>query len=79
MLAVVCSAWCYYLYGNALSAMSPMASAIYINLIPLTTIIAGVLFLGETITPVNGIGGVLVVVSIAMVNFAEAKAAMKGE
>ena len=79
VLAVVCSAWCYYLYGNALSAMSPMASAIYINLIPLTTIIAGVLFLGEMITPVNGIGGVLVVVSIAMVNFAEAKAAMKGE
>lgn len=78
LLAVVCSAWCYYLYGNALSAMSPMASAIYINLIPLTTIIAGVLFLGEKITPVNGIGGLLVVASIAMVNVEEARAARRG-
>ena len=79
LLAVVCSAWCYYLYGNALSAMSPLASAIYINLIPLTTIIAGVLFLGESITMVNGIGGLLVVISIGMVNYAEIKAAAKGE
>ena len=79
LLAMVCSAWCYYLYGNALSAMSPLASAIYINLIPLTTIIAGVLFLGESITMVNGIGGLLVVISIGMVNYAEIKAAAKGE
>ena len=79
LLAVVCSAWCYYLYGNALSAMSPLASAIYINLSPLTTIIAGVLFLGESITMVNGIGGLLVVISIGMVNYAEIKAAAKGE
>ena len=73
VLAVICSALCYYLYGNALSAMSPLASAIYINLIPLTTIIAGVMFLNESITWINAVGGLLIVVSIAMVNIAEAR------
>lgn len=73
VLAAICSALCYYLYGNALPAMSPLASAIYINLIPLTTIIAGVMFLNESITWINAVGGLLIVVSIAMVNIAEAR------
>ena len=52
VLALVCSALCYYLYGNALATLSPLASAIFVNLIPLTTLIAGVLFfsLGEKLT-----------------------------
>ena len=53
------------------SAMSPLASAIYINLIPLTTIISGVLFLGETLTWVNALGGLLIIISIAMVNLSD--------
>lgn len=72
-LAVVCSALCYYLYGVALPVMSPLASAIYINLIPLTTIISGILFLGESLTLQNALGGALIVASIAMVNAAEGK------
>ena len=71
LLAVICSALCYYMYGNSLSAMSPLASAIYINLIPLTTIISGVLFLGETLTWVNALGGLLIIISIAMVNLSD--------
>lgn len=72
-LAVVCSALCYWLYGNALYAMSPLASAIYINLIPLTTIIGGVLLLGETLTWQAVVGGTMIIGSIFLVNTAEGK------
>lgn len=72
-LAVICSALCYWLYGNALYEMSPLASAIYINLIPLTTIIGGVLLLGETLTWQAVVGGVMIIGSIFLVNTAEGK------
>lgn len=74
VLAVVCSALCYYLYGNALFEMSPLASAIFINLIPLTTMVGGVLLLGETLTWLTVIGGGLIIGSIFLVNMTEQKA-----
>lgn len=69
VLAAVCSALCYWLYGNALSALSPLASAIFINLIPLTTILAGVSLLGESMMWLQGVGGVMIVASIFIVTF----------
>lgn len=74
LLAVVCSALCYYLYGNAIYAMSPLASAIFINLTPLTTVLGGVLLLGESITWLTVAGGALVIASIFLVNVQEKKA-----
>lgn len=71
VLAVICSAWCYYLYGNALFAMSPLATAIFINLIPLTTMIGGVMLLGETLTWMTVAGGVMIIGSIFLVNIPE--------
>ena len=73
VLAVICSAWCYYLYGNALFEMSPLASAIFINLIPLTTMVGGVALLGEKLTWLTVIGGALVIGSIFLVNMTEKK------
>jgi len=74
MLALVCSALCYYLYGNALHEMSPLASAIYINLIPLTTMVGGVVLLGESLTWMTVAGGGMIIGSIFLVNMAEGKA-----
>ena len=74
VLAVICSALCYYLYGNALYEMSPLASAIFINLIPLTTIVGGVVLLGESLTWLTVAGGAMIIGSIFLVNMAEAKA-----
>lgn len=67
VLAVVCSALCYYLYGNAIDAMSPLATAIFINLTPLTTVLGGVLLLGEGITWLTVAGGGLIIGSIFLV------------
>lgn len=74
VLAVVCSAWCYYLYGNALHEMSPLASAIFINLIPLTTMIGGVVLLGEKLTWLTVLGGGMIIGSIFLVNMTEGRA-----
>ena len=73
VLALVCSALCYYLYGNALFEMSPLASAIFINLIPLTTLIGGAVLLNERITWLTLVGGGLIIGSIFLVNMAEDK------
>ena len=53
---------------NALAVLSPLASAIFINLIPLATMVAGVLFLGERLTWMTLLGGALNIGSIFMVN-----------
>lgn len=68
VLAVVCSALCYYLYGLVISEMSPLASAIFINLIPLTTMVGSVLLLGEALSWPSAAGGVLIIGSIFLVN-----------
>lgn len=73
VLAVVCSALCYWIYGNALSELSPLASAIFINLIPLTTILGGVFFLGESLSWMQAIGGILIVASIFVINLSGSK------
>lgn len=74
VLAVVCSALCYYLYGNALCEMSPLASAIFINLIPLTTMVGGVVLLDERLTWLTVLGGGMIIGSIFLVNMTEKKA-----
>lgn len=68
ILAAVCSALCYFLYGQVVGEMSPLASAIFINLIPLTTMVGGVAFLGEMLTWPMLLGGGMIIGSIFLVN-----------
>lgn len=74
VLAVVCSALCYVLYGDALMDMSPLASAIFINLGPLATMVGGVVLLGETVTWLTAAGGALIIGSIFLVTAGEERA-----
>lgn len=67
-LALVCSALCFFWYAQAISALSPIQSAIFINLNPIVAVIAGVLLLGETMMPLQLLGGALIVGSIVLVN-----------
>jgi drug/metabolite transporter (DMT)-like permease len=67
-LGLVCSALCYFLYGDALKHLSPVASAIFINLIPVVTILGGVAFLNERVTLMQLAGGLVIVLSIFLVN-----------
>ena len=76
-LAIICSALCYFLYGIALSHLSPVAISIFINLIPLVTILGGVAFLKETVTLPQMAGGLVIVASIFLVNLPEKRAAQE--
>lgn len=68
-LALVCSALCFFWYAQAISALSPIQAAIFVNLNPIVAVVAGVLLLGETVTGMQIVGGVLIVGSILLVNF----------
>lgn len=67
-LALVCSALCFFWYAQALSALSPIQAAIFINLSPVVTVLAGVWVLGEMVSPMQLFGGVLIIGSILLVN-----------
>ncbi len=73
LLAAVCSALCYWLYGNAIHVLTPLSAAIYINLIPLVTIIGGVFFLSEPFGPLQAAGGLLIIISIFIVSIPQNK------
>lgn len=67
-LGAVCSALCYVLYGHAIRVLTPLQGSIFINIIPLTAMGAGVAFLGETASWPSILGGALILLSILMIN-----------
>ena len=67
-LGAVCSALCYVLYGHAIRVLTPLQGSIFINIIPLIAMGAGVAFLGETASWPSILGGGLILLSILMIN-----------
>jgi drug/metabolite transporter (DMT)-like permease len=59
-LAVFCSALGYWLYANALKTLGVSVSSVFINLIPVVTVIAGFFFLRERLTGLQWAGAALV-------------------
>ncbi len=64
-LGLVCSAVCYCLYGGALRALKPTVSSMFINIIPLTTMLAEVAR-GGNVTVWQALGGALIIGSTAL-------------
>lgn len=59
-LALFCSALAYYLYNVAVKGLGATVSSMFLNLIPVVSIIGGVLVLGETVSFIQ-IGGMLLI------------------
>ncbi|HEY5586454.1 MAG TPA: DMT family transporter [Ruminiclostridium sp.] len=59
-LALFCSALAYYLYNLAVKSLGATISSMFLNLIPVVSIIGGVLVLGEKISLLQ-IGGMLLI------------------
>jgi len=59
-LAVFCSALGYWLYARALEVLGVSVSSVFINLIPVVTVIAGFFILGERLTLLQCAGAALV-------------------
>ena len=60
-LGVICSALCYLMWNKAISEIGAMKANLYVYVVPVVTMIASVIFLGEKISPVGAAGVALVV------------------
>ena len=67
-LALICSALCFFYYVQAISALSPVQTSIFINLNPIVAVLAGAALLGEPFGLTQAAGGLLIVASILLVN-----------
>ena len=64
LLAAVCSALCYVLYNEAIRTVDSLTVSLTINLNPVAACIGGALLLGEMLTPMQLLGGVLIILSM---------------
>ncbi|MDR0388931.1 MAG: DMT family transporter [Spirochaetaceae bacterium] len=60
-LAVCCSALGYWFYARSLEVLGIGVSTIFVNLVPVITVIAGFLVLGERLLPFQWLGAALVI------------------
>jgi drug/metabolite transporter (DMT)-like permease len=74
-LAVLSSAVGNFLYVYALSRLGPIAISPYLNLIPVIGVLGGIVLLGEGITLLQVLGGVVIVAGVLMVNARQGKPA----
>ena len=67
-LAILCSILSYFLYNYSLRHLGLSTVSVYINLIPVVGVIGSVLYLKEVIYPIQIGGGLVVLVSLFLVN-----------
>ena len=65
-LAAICSALCYVLYNEAIKTVDSLTVSLTINLNPVAACIGGAILLGETLAPMQLIGGVLIILSMVI-------------
>jgi len=63
-LALGCSALGYWLYAYAMEALGVSTTSVFINLIPVVTVIAGFIVLHERLTLLQGAGAALVLAGV---------------
>jgi len=63
-LALGCSALGYWLYAHAMEVLGVSTTSVFINLIPVVTVISGFLVLHERLTLLQGAGAVLVLAGV---------------
>jgi len=72
-LALGCSALGYWLYAYAMEALGISTTSIFINLIPVVTVIAGFIVLNERLTLLQGAGAALVLAGVYLTILPNAK------
>jgi drug/metabolite transporter (DMT)-like permease len=60
-LGVFCSALGYWLYARSLEVLGMSVAAVFINLIPVITVIGGFFIMGDRLTSLQWLGAVLVI------------------
>ena len=67
-LGVICTALSFFLYLYALARLGPVRVTSFINLLPVVSVVGGMLILGERLLPAQMIGGVVIVLGVFLVN-----------
>lgn len=60
-LGIVSAAIGFFIYVKALGVLGPTSTALFSNFLPITATLSGWIFLGETIGPLQILGGVIVI------------------
>ncbi len=63
-LGVFCSALGYWFYARALQVLGVATATIFVNLIPVITVAAGFVFLGDRLTPIQWAGAAAVLAGV---------------
>lgn len=63
-LGVLCSALGYYIYVTSIDELGVSISSLFINLIPVVTVIGSYFILGEKITPAQLMGGGVIIMAV---------------
>lgn len=66
LLAAICSALCYVLYGLAIRGCDPLTVSLSININPVAACIGGALLLSEALTGMQLLGGGLIILSMLL-------------
>lgn len=66
LLAAICSALCYVLYNDTMRMVDPLTVSLSININPVAACISGALLLGEKLTGMQLVGGVLIILSMVL-------------
>jgi drug/metabolite transporter (DMT)-like permease len=79
-LGICCSALGYWYYARSLEVLGVSVSSIFINFIPVVTVVAGFFILGDRLSPAQWTGAALVVsgVYLAMLERAPKKGRLEG-
>ena len=67
-LGVICTALSFFLYLYALARLGPVRVTSFINLLPVVSVVGGMLILGERLLLAQMIGGVVIVLGVFLVN-----------
>ena len=66
VLAVICSALCYFLYGIAIRSVDSLTTSLSININPIAACVAGALLLDETLSAGQLAGGALILACVLL-------------
>ena len=67
-LGVICTALSFFLYLYALARLGPVRVTSFINLLPVVSVIGGMLILGEQLLAAQMIGGAVIIFGVFLVN-----------
>lgn len=72
-LGIFCSALAYVFYLYGMQKLGPVLPSAFLNLTPVVTVLAGMLFLSEALTLFQFIGAVLIIGSLMLLSFMKLK------